>query len=229
MTPQQHGPVVAAPPGNQPGQQAWQRGRLPSAVGDRGGIYPRWPFLAALFLAPTLVVGYGIEEYFASHVCSLGWWCGIDLLPGPMQAFIIWLTFLLLWLIAFVFGVGPLEIRLMPGAGSRAAVPSGPIGRFFFAISDVRRMSHLLMLFGGMALVGLIVGYRTNRFTPVAFAVGAVVIVVAVCSTIWSLQPHPPQRLPAQYVRRMSYPSYIFRTLPIIDHIWPPRPPTASP
>lgn len=220
--------------------------RLPSAVGDRGGLYPRWPFLAALLLTPTLIVGEAINLYFLSHACTFGgFWCRLDSTPDFVQGLGVLAVFGLLWLAFFVFGVGPLEIALTPTAArpdARRAQPNSPIWRVVWQLSNFERFRHLLIGIGVAALLLLALAVYLHDLSAITLPMGLALIIVGLCALVWKPDSrHPVGRVVLRdgqgfetgetvpWVPALAHPGYIFRTLPLIDRLWPPPWPAGVP
>jgi hypothetical protein len=217
-------PAGAAPPAAGPVNQY-----VPNVVGDRGWGYPRWPLLAAMLLVPFIIIGYLLEHFYRD--CRLGMLCNMDVLPGPAQVALIWLAFGCLWFVALLFGVTRLE---------GAAPSSTGLARFLRRISDFETVRGLLVGYGGLALVGMLLAFALNRLTPAAFALGMIVVIVALLTGLWrprtpvaqnqgaagQMQQNPQQARSASSVLRSLFPfNYLFpnRAAPPANAPQPPQ------
>ncbi len=192
---------------------------VPNAIGNRGWIYPRWPLLAAMCMAPFAIVGYLIYLYYGGHICNLGLLCDINLLPGWVEVPLIWLAFGLLWLLSLIFGIGSLE----------GPEPRSRIATFVRHLSDFEQAHWLLISYGGAALLGIVMAILLRKLSPVAFALATIVVIVAICVLFWR-PPHTEeeQSAQAQYqreARRAATPLFVLRSLFPFNHIWPNRAP----
>lgn len=88
----------------------------------------------------------------------------------------IWLVFALGWFVAYVFGLGPLEIPGKRGSG---------LATFFRAISDFGPIYIPLMIYGVLAFCSIVVTWFLGYFQPVPFAIASIVVFVANCSFLY--------------------------------------------
>jgi hypothetical protein len=193
----------------------------PNIIGDRGWIYPRWPLLAAMCIAPFAIVGYLIYLYDESYTCILGIVCRTNLLPGWVEISLIWLAFGLLWLLSLIFGIGQLEGPELHGR----------ISTFVRRISDFEPVRRLLIGYGGVALLGVALAILLGQLTPVAFALATIVIIVAICVYFWHPRTEDEQSAQAQYERQAGQaatPLFVLRSLFPFNRIWPNRAPPVN-
>lgn len=187
---------------------------MPNIIRDRGGLYPRWPLLAAIWINLCVILGYLASLYYAANPCQLGPLCRTGDLPGYAQVSIIWAGFLLSWFLAFLFGLGPLEARRTPERSST------PVAYVIWSLTNIEPLRLLLLAYSSVALLGLLLGEAQARLTPMALSLSAVVVCVGGCSLAW----HParpredltPEEQWRETLRQADRPLYILR-----NNIWP--------
>ncbi len=181
---------------------------MPSAIGERGGLYPRWPFLAAILLVPLTIVAYMFHLF--DH------WLGI------FQVLALWAVFLLLWLLCFVLGLQPLELETPDPANA-------PIAYFFWNLSNFGRVRPLLVGYGCAAFIGIGAAAYLGKLAPLVLAWGVIVMVVAICALFWHprapAQAQSAQALWQQTLNQTGSPWYVFRSIPPFNRLFPPRAP----
>jgi len=199
---------------------------IPDVVGGRGWGYPRWPLLAAILLTPFIIVGYLINLYYDSHDCNFGILCNIDLLPGVVQVLIIWAMYGILWFVSLIFGVIWLE-----GPAS-----SNILASFLRRISNFEPVRWLLVSYGGLALLGMVIGVFLNRLTPVAFAMVTIVVIVALYACFWrppipATEDQSSQAQMQRDARQAGTPGFVLRSLFPFNYLFPNRatPPANAP
>jgi hypothetical protein len=111
--------------------------------------------------------------------------CQADKWPAWAQDLLlipsIWLLFLLCWCVALVFGVSAIEI---PGPRQK-----GPIARFFQSMSEFGPIRVIILIYGLVALLGIILMWYQQAFDPVAFALASIIVFLAHCSFFQTLDP----------------------------------------
>ncbi|MFL5698439.1 MAG: ATP-binding cassette domain-containing protein [Ktedonobacteraceae bacterium] len=150
---------------------------------DQDGGYPRWPILATLILDLGTVAGYLINLHYSYHACNLGNLCNISQLSGALEVMLIWLIFGALWLVLVI-----LSVTILKNGTSRSI-----IGYSLKRISNLESIHWLLVIYGALALLGIIVALLLNRLTPVAFALTTIVMMVALYTLLWRPSVHLPQ------------------------------------
>lgn len=153
------------PPPPQPDQPVNQN--VPNVVGMRGFFYPRWWVLSGFFMSIILLLAYCFGRFFP---CSeTGPLCSFTSWQPVFQVAATWLVFLLIAGLAFLLGLGSIELP---------ARKRSPIALFFRSLSEFGPLSLLLQLYALVALSLLITMWLLNRSTPLAFAYLAMVIFV---------------------------------------------------
>lgn len=197
-------------------------------VGEHGGLYPRWPLLAALFFMPCVVIGYGLEIYFnvySPYPCPFGGLCQLDTLPGAAQVLLLFAAFGLLWLVVFLVGIDSIENRRSDAGG---------LARLLRDASNVEPVRGLLLAYGGLTLLGMVVALLRGALYPALFVLSGIPMLIALTlliRMIWRGGRGAEQRqLTAQEreqneARRARNPLYVFRNLPGVNRIWPTRVP----
>jgi hypothetical protein len=127
--------------------------------------------LSALLINLLFVIIFCFGRYFpcsaAGYLCSFTGWHPV------FQVAVVWLVFLLIAGLAFLLGLGAIE---MPRPHR-----SWP-ARFFRSISEFGPLRLLLEFYGATALAVLIAMWLLNRATPLSFAcLGIVVFVGNAC------------------------------------------------
>jgi hypothetical protein len=156
-----------APPVNQPVNR-----NVPNIIGNRGGWYPRWWVLSAFISSVLLLLLTLFGRFFACSATSVGL-CNVASWHPVLQVAVIWAAFVLIWLLAFIFGVGTIEV---PRRDRSSAA------EFFRSLSEFGPLRFLLLLYGVIALWLLVVLWFLDRTTPISFAFLSMVVFVANCS-----------------------------------------------
>ncbi|HEU5382462.1 MAG TPA: hypothetical protein VFV38_44185 [Ktedonobacteraceae bacterium] len=150
----------------QPPDQRINR-NVPNVVGARGFFYPRWWVLSALIMSLLFLLVFCFGRFFpcssAGYLCSFSSWHPV------FQVAATWLVFLLLAGLAFLLGLGPLE---MPRRHR------SPLARVVRNISEFGPLRLLLQFYGVIALGVLIVMWLLDRATALSFAYLAIVVFV---------------------------------------------------
>lgn len=203
---------------------------VPGVARMYGGLYPRWPLLAAILMTPFIVIGYVIHLYYLTHSCPFGFICQVDLLNGMAQVGLIWLFFGVFWLCSFVFGVRLLEDpQTSDSAGHTGEYH--PIARFVRTLSDFGPVRWLLVALGGVALLGAGASILLGRITPIALAFAGIVVMIGICALVWRVesahtaarQPETAQEALQREARAATEPLNVFRSIPGINRIIPRR------
>lgn len=141
---------------------------VPNIVGNRGGLYPRWwilsAFITSILAVLLLLLGPHIACSATGNLCHFASWHPV------IQVLVIWLAFILIWLLALIFGIGSIEVPRRER--SRAA-------EFISSASEFGPLHLLLLIFGGLALCGLIAMWILDSTTGLAFAFCSIVVYVA--------------------------------------------------
>jgi len=168
------------------------------------------------------VVGFFLRHFATCPSIALGPLSGLcyaDSWPNWLQFALIWLAFLVGWLLAFIFGYGTIELSRRREVGIR---------RFFRSISHFEPIRHLLYIYGGLALLSIIVMWWSERLQPVPFALASIILFVALWTYIRrqrrSARQLSEDELLQQSVAATTSSWYVFRSLPLIRGIIPPRP-----
>jgi hypothetical protein len=171
---------------------------MPNPWRSRGGCYPRWWVLATFFMACLTVVGILLWNPVlcprqAGHlplpICAVATW------PGLVQILLLWLLFAALGVLAFMLGVGLIEVprrernRVIDVV--RAASEFGPL-------------HPLLLIQGAIGLAWIVALWWLDRTPPVVFVLLSILVFVANCSFF--------QRIP-RIVRRYYLMGYGFLSL----------------
>ena len=189
-----------------------------------GPLYPRWPLLSAILVNVGVVVGFLLWRFATCPTSALGplnGLCYANAWPTWLQFVLIWLAFLVGWLLAFIFGYGTIELSRRREVG---------IGRFFRTISHFEPIRHLLYIYGGLALLSIIVMWWSGRLQAVPFGLASIILFVALWTWTYIRRQRRPVRqlseeeLVPQSVAATTSPWYVFRSLPLIRGIIPPRP-----
>jgi hypothetical protein len=212
-------PLLSAMP---PPNQAVGRDRPDPLRSPMGPMYPRWPLLSAISINAGGVIGYFLWRFAscpASALGPLGGLCHAASWPNWLQFALVWLAFLVGWLLAFIFGYGTIELSRRREVGVR---------RFFRSISHFEPIRHLLYIYGGLALLSIIVLWWLGRLQAVPFALASIIFFVALWTYI-RRQRRPARQLSEEELLQQSVaattsPWYVFRSLPLIRGIIPPRP-----
>ncbi len=141
---------------------------VPDIVGNRGGLYPRWWILSAFVTSILAIMVLLLGPYFpcsaTGNLCHLTTWNPV------VQVLVIWAAFILIWLLALIFGVGSIE------------VPRREVSRlaeFIRSVSEFGPLHPLLLIFGAIALCALAVMWIVDSTSPFAFAFCSIVVFIA--------------------------------------------------
>lgn len=180
---------------NMPNQQNQARDRDVVDIGrGRRGWYPRWWILSALFINATAVVCYLCWWYIPCHAQDpnsfdiVGYVCdsvGHTSLPPWLQIGAIWLLFLLGWLVAYLFGMRPLE---------RLDQRRGLVARFLRNISNFHGLRLVLVIYGGLTSLFILFLMLGRHLQPVPFALGVIIVFVGVCAFFYNPTPRRSSR-----------------------------------
>jgi hypothetical protein len=188
-----------------------------------GPLHPRWLLLATLGCV-VLVAAGGVLWYTMPCLALPGMngLCQADGVPGVVQAIVVGALFVLLWLLAWMFGEPIHEPRPRRGLAHS----------LLRSLSDFEALRPVVTLFGatGAALAGTMVAL--DRVQPLALSLAALVGLVAV----WTYCYRPP-REPARTSEQarlvaaqaeLAGPINRLRQLPLVRYLWPNRPPEAA-
>lgn len=144
---------------------------VPRVVGERGFFYPRWWVLSALVLSLLFVIVLCFGRFFP---CSaVGDLCRFTGWHPVFQVAALWLAFLLVAGLAFLLGLGSIEMPTPQRSG---------VAGFFRTISQFGPLRLLLEFYGAIALTVLCAMWLLDRAMPLAFAyLGMVVFVGNAC------------------------------------------------
>ncbi len=215
---------------------------FPSIVGDKGGLYPRWPYMASLIWMPFLFIGFSIETYYTytNQVCHFGSaLCNLDKLPIYIPVIMIPILFALTWLLCFLFGFGSLEVNLTKTEIDEYSLPMplNPILNFLWRITQFESIFWPYIFL--TALCTFIAIYERNLLAriPIVFVFIGITLINAFCLILWFFRRRRRSQrtqeeliadlanTPNEYSNwNLSGPAYLFRTLPIIRYLFPPRP-----
>jgi hypothetical protein len=120
--------------------------------------------LAALVYSPLALVGYLVYLYGPGNVCMAGPFCGFATLPSPLQAFLMLLGAVLLWLLV-TLGSPRLLAAIPWQSGFAVSVR---------ALTEYRLVRPLLGIYGGTLALALLVELFTGRLNPGALILGTV-------------------------------------------------------
>ncbi len=153
-------------------------------------------------MAPLVLIGNAIEQWYHANPCTAGGLCQIDRMPGYAEVLIIWGTFLLLWLVSFGLGKRPLvryarpDNPKKPPAGTSQELrelyappypPRGSIARMFWELSHFARVRHVIVGIGIVAVLIMIIDGIRHTLTAQTLALSAIVILVAGMTLAWWL------------------------------------------
>lgn len=186
---------------------------------NRRGWYPRWWILSALFINASVVVCYLCWWYIPCHAQDpnsldvVGYVCtnvGHINWPPWLQIVAIWLLFLLGWLVAYLFGMRPLE---------RLDTRRGLMSKFLRAISNFHGLRMVLIVYGGLTSLFILFLLLGRHLQPISFALGSIIVFVGICAFFYS--PVPRQRRRAgngqqtweDYVRQADSPVRLLHDL----------------
>jgi ABC-type multidrug transport system fused ATPase/permease subunit len=155
---------------------------IPDITRRYRGWYPRWWFLSAIFCA-LLIGSFKLTEYLTCRPSeATRFLCQIDTQDAWEQVIVvavIWLIFLLGWLIAFLFGVRPIEITRQQDAATR----------FFRALSQSSIVDFLLLVYAIIAFACILVIWLSEHFNAIEFALASLIIFVASCNILYKREP----------------------------------------
>jgi hypothetical protein len=141
---------------------------VPTVVGSRGGLYPRWwivsAFITGILAILLLLVGPYVPCSATSNLCHFTNWYSI------LQVLVVWAVFVLVWFLAMIFGIGSIEIPRRERSS---------LAEFVRSLSEFGPLHSLLLIFGTLALVSLIAMWVLDSTTPLAFAFCSIVVFVA--------------------------------------------------
>lgn len=149
----------------------------------RGGWYPRWWLLSALFC--SVIIGAGMLLW-SPVICPIGPHltrapiCVLPTWPFPIQVALIWLLFGILGFAAFVLGVGPIEVPRLQR--HRIAI-------IFMSISQFGPLRWLLFIQGGIALLLILIMWVFDHSPPVAFGILSIVVFLANSALLYHRSP----------------------------------------
>lgn len=223
------GPVHPAPaPATGPDPSQQQLGQNMRRAARRYGLFhPRWPLLAAAIFMPLAIIGNGIKLYFASHPCTLGGLCSLDMLPGIVQMLLIWVAYFVLW-VAVSFIGHPLEVVRDDHLR--------PVETFLKHVSNYLAVGPLVVVYAAVVMLELLLTLLIGRLDPVVIALSAILFLVAGCILAPPRRPHAAPvsedvRRAAQIGRaagaafRMRSMAVIGRLIPARANRRPPAPP----
>jgi hypothetical protein len=175
------GPLPSQPPGAQnpppPQQQA-----IPDRTRPYRGWYPRWWLLAALLcalligLVQVLQVPLCKNDFAASNFCTFTTWTDWRQIVVIASS---WVLMGLFWLITFLTGVGPIEVKR-----SRDDLP-----RFIRWISEFKAVGNLFPIYAFFALAAFITMYWLNTVPTLTFVLCSIVLFVANCFFFYKQDP----------------------------------------
>ncbi len=137
------------------------------------GWYPRWWLLSAIFCFFFVGMLALIQSLTCRVAVSGGLLCQINTSVGWQQGTIvalIWILFLFGWLIAYVFGVGTIEVTQQ----HRTAIVT-----IIRSISDFKIVYVILYLYSPLALLSIFITWHFNRFDPITFALSSMLLFLA--------------------------------------------------
>lgn len=141
---------------------------VPNIVGNRSGLYPRWwilsAFVTSILAILLLLLGPHIACSATGNLCHFTTWHPI------IQVLVIWAAVILIWFLALIFGIGSIEVPRRER--SRPA-------EFISSFSEFGPLHPLLLIFGALALCGLIAMWIFDSTTGLAFAFCSIVVFVA--------------------------------------------------
>ena len=146
---------------------------LPDPIGRFGGLYPRWPLLAAILLLPCILVGYGLDQYYQTRTCPMGFLCSMDVWPAPVQVMLIWAGFGLLWLLMLLVGVS------QGVEANEATRRQHFLGESLRAISDFRTIRPLMGILGILISMVFLWTWLHQRLNASLVAFSVIFIFVA--------------------------------------------------
>jgi hypothetical protein len=175
---------------------------------------PRWPFMAAVFLAPFVLIGNAIEQWYRTNPCTYGGLCQLDRTTSPLEeALIICGAFLVFWTLAYFLGNRALveyairtpeaDALSLMGVYTPPRPPRRGTARFFWEISHFARVRHVIVGVGIVAVIALIVDGFRHTLTAQSLSLGGIVVIVATMTLIWWLRlDERIQPVYAEYLKR---------------------------
>ncbi|MGZ3676459.1 MAG: hypothetical protein ACXVCO_19320 [Ktedonobacterales bacterium] len=174
----------------------------------RGGSSARWLLFSATLLTPLTLVGYLLDSYYYSQPCPFGALCQLDTLPPLLQVCGIMISFLLLWVLLYVFGSSALD-------GPKAP-PPGTLARLVYEMSRFEPVRWLLVLYGAAALILGLLAIAQRRPDPAGYTLTAIVVFVGFCALLYG-PPRPVVELTPQEEAALAdavRPGNVLRSLP---------------
>ncbi|MFI5271782.1 MAG: hypothetical protein ACHQ4H_01960 [Ktedonobacterales bacterium] len=129
---------------------------------------PRLALLAALIYNPAILIAYLLYQYGPGTACVAGSLCSFGSAPPPLQALLILLGCVLLWL-----GLYALVYRAVAASGPKSAVIEWLRG-----LSSYNATADLLRAYGLVLLVGLLAALLTRHVSVAAVVLGGFGVVV---------------------------------------------------